>query len=191
MIREVRLVLSTAIILTVLSSYAGPAQPARVFFLGALKADPTQQCVLLHTTFNYDYMLDNYGAFEIGDSVAVRADSEEQCTCSGGGIYLCLHGNTIAPIGNVDCGCGVLRAAEYGCMSMFSEDYGSFLLDSHDGFADGDTVRVWGRLSLEACGCISECACEHCVYHARLFACPDTGQAIQPTSWGRLRMLFR
>jgi hypothetical protein len=137
------------------------------------------------------YVLDDYGSFSPGDLVHVTGtETYDAVFCGDHAFGIRVADSSIEPCLPSDLGCGVLSGPHYDgdCWLWRSRALGEFLIDQHD-FASGDTVRV--------SGIICRCGGGFCllgdgwIYQETLTMCPDSLSAVVPTTWGRLRMLFR
>jgi hypothetical protein len=173
-------------------STVGGAIPA-VFKAGILARDPFDKCDgLLVPSEQSFYMIDNFGSFALGDTVVVTAAGWDECLCNNYTGYTCLHENTIEAWRDLDLGCGVVdEDDEYHCKGFRSPRYGSFSVRSPFSFGQGDSAHVWGNASLDECAMIPECEFGYCLAVTRAVACPDSGSAARPISWGRIKGLFR
>ncbi|MFB3908904.1 MAG: hypothetical protein ACE15D_10925 [Candidatus Eisenbacteria bacterium] len=187
------LLILMASLLAVLPTYSDGAMDGYLE-AGILSRDPYDMCDGLWVPGEQQwYKIDNFGTFALGDTVVVTAATMEEYLCNDYNTYSYLPGNTIAAWRGLDLGCGVVLVdPEYGCKGFESPLYGVFtILDGLGGFVQGDSAHVWGNASLEECMMIPECGFGYCFYVTRAVACPDSGSATRPCSWGRLRGLFR
>ncbi len=167
--------------------------PPEIFKAGILQRDPHDLCDGLHVPAEQSwYLIDEFGTFSLGDTVVVTAAQVEACDCDGFQTYGCLRDNTIEAWRDLDLGCGiVLEDDEYHCKGFFSHKYGPFSLLGSTVFGQGDSVHVWGNPALDECMSIPECGFGYCLEPTRVVACADSGSAVQPISWGKLRSLYR
>ena len=189
--RDVRLAIALIFILLVLTSPARGAPNGNVFMMaGVLEHWPNTNCTVFHMVGeNVWCLLQNYGGFQVGDTVTVAASDFSGVECEGI-VFDCLLDNRIGPWRGFDFGCGTVSIdPEYHCERVYSELYGVLaLLGGHTGFSTGDSVHLFGTLSLDPCGAISECAGQFCVDFPSATACETPTARI---SWGRLKALYR
>jgi hypothetical protein len=181
------LVASLACVFALCPSLGGPAQ-AKLVIAGVLERAMPDSCVALSTLDGY-ILLDNLGQFGIGDSVVAAGDYFDYASC---GYYELLHlpANSIDPLNGCDLGCGLLTLdTEYFCPILYTDRFGAVLLDSYGEFASGDSVHVVGDFAIRTCTTISECTPDYCLERNTTTACTLT--PVPPSTWGRLKGLFR
>jgi len=157
---------------------------------GVLEARSAQgeQC-LLFTADGVQHLLDVYGGFTAGDTVLVRGTMEYWSPWTCGGNWPWIRVDSIDDCRGFDFGCGTIVVDQEGdCRSFASWRYGSFGLDHWEGHASGDTLHVHGRLEFY---CITWCTWVGCIAVDSLSTCTDSLTVISPTSWGRLKAVFR
>jgi hypothetical protein len=185
--KQIRLAAGFACILALWSSLGDSAQ-ARVIIGGVLERAMPDSCVVLSTLHGY-VLLDNIGEFAVGDSVVVVADDWGAASCGDYGV-LYLRNNSIDPLNDCDLGCGLLALdTEYFCPIFYTDRFGAILLDSYAEFASGDSVHVVGDFEIRACITMSECTPDYCLERNTTAACTLT--PVPPSTWGRLKRLFR
>jgi hypothetical protein len=147
-----------------------PNPPDTVTLYGVLVQGT--DCVLFDPpTFSfYDkFALDNYGNFQVGDSVLVTGFLDPDCITDCSDADACILDNTIEAWGGGDPGvpfqsCGTLVQIEY-CLLFAPDGFGDtmFVLENYGDFEAGDSVYVDGFLTtncgticMGAMGCIWE-----------------------------------
>jgi hypothetical protein len=145
-----------------------------------------QECLVFYTSTGWLYLLDDYGGFAPGDSVLVFGDILPGSEWICGGYFQTLQVDMIQACRGFDFGCGVL-ARDEDCRWFHSWQYGDFLLLGWGGFQVGDTVRVYGGLVEVGTWCVAE----GCIMPDSVRACSDTLTALSPTTWGRVKALYR
>ena len=190
-----RLFLLFAAVIHAGPAHSGPPRdaPERGYLTtGVLRRQPPDTCLVL---VNFKQippaLLDTYDAFAEGDTVVVTGDLPVNLPNLFCGVEFWIHHNRVFPYrGVIDLECGVLvddDPADCGYFDSFR--FGRFHTGMGPPFSDGDSVHVWGRFHNDwYTWCFSDYP-ETEVTH--IIACPDTSTAIQPTTWGRLRVLFR
>jgi hypothetical protein len=176
-------------LLCCLLSLAASPPALAVLGCGVLETHSYQgnECLLLAMN-DYVYWLTDYGGFAAGDTVFVAGTEQVPsmvfCGMSRPGIGV----ETIQACRGVDFGCGTLFDMGLGeCSGFTSWRYGPFALVNWGGFQAGDTVRVYGRYQND----ISWCDIRGSIFADSVVVCPDSLTVASPTTWGRLKALFR
>jgi hypothetical protein len=163
---------------------AGQSADFPLLVTGRLAQGDLGDCLVLHTQGSFNYVLDNYGGYGLGDSVLAIGRFDYPCQQPCDQWEACLHENTVADPGNFEIGCGVITYFE--CTYLESPVYGPINLDSFHGFAVGDTVSVTGAVEAP-CGGV--CTWSACVRVRSIGLCSLTSSA--PRSWGQIKAVFR
>jgi len=132
--------------------------------------------------------LDNYGEFAAGDTVLVmgtRYVLPPMYLC--GEIHSTVRVDLIQVCHGFDFGCGTFGFMGDECRYFHSPTYGDFLVDDWSGFEVGDTARVYGGVVDYG----SLCEFKGPILADSVRACADTLTVVSPTTWGRLKALFR
>ncbi len=144
-------------------------------------------CTLLSTLYQGSFLLENYGTFVAGDSVAVTTAFIDVHSCNGQ-AYTRLASNSIASYRDFDLGCGLLSVdPEYDCPFLSSAKYGLIGFAWHGGFASGDSVSVSGDFSMD-CTAITPCAAPLCLQRNTIASCQTP---VRPLTWGLMKARFR
>jgi hypothetical protein len=183
-------VLRVALLAALLSCVAGRA--ASIMDCGILVEEThgEEHCIFFVGNDGQSYWLDDYGEFTTGDTLFIRGTTHVPpmvlCGASHPGIGVAI----MQRCRGVDFGCGTLYFIDgpFGPPCFYSWQFGSFGMGGWGGYQEGDTVQVYGRILL---GCTSLCADTPCLHADSLVACTDTLTAVSPTTWGRLKALFR
>ena len=170
--------------------HSAASSTADVLDCGVLEMDTFGggECLLFNRAYHELLWLDDYGGFSAGDTVLVLGTRDDThhllCGTDRSGVRV----QTIQPCRGFDFGCGTLNYDEEPCHWFHSWRYGDFMLDSWGGYEVGDTVRVYGGMNYDA---ISWCAARCCLAADSVVVCPDSLTVASPTTWGRLKALFR
>jgi hypothetical protein len=187
------------LLLLAVMAFAAPAHSGKIrarrdsgyLERGILRRWPPDTCLTFVDFWTYHPAhLDTYGSFQEGDTVIVGGDPMVQLPDLYCGAEFWIHRNRIYGYHDIlDLGCGVLEEHE-DCDFFHSFQFGTWYA-SMGPFADGDTVRVRGRSWWDE-GTFCEGADRGIRYWTELTtACADTSTAVRPTTWGRLRRLYR
>lgn len=158
---------------------------------GVLRTIPPGQCIGIDHPWMGWYMVENLGPFVLGDTVIVVSELDGACSCDGENAYRCLQNNTITTWRNFDFGCGSLYVdEEWGCATVYSQEWGFLAVDHAHGFEGIDSVRVVGNMDLDGCTMIVECGADICVFDRTLSGCSFTPPATITLTWGRVRWMY-
>jgi hypothetical protein len=189
---SIRRLTSVAAIFVALHCAPSPSAPAisnDLIRCGVLEDQhiPGEPCVLF-VAGSFAAPLDNYGGFVDGDTVLVYGTEDYPSPLGCGGYGNGIRVRLIQECHNFDFGCGTLYEfdVDTGPSCFYSRQYGYFDVDRSGAFGVGDTVRVFGRLRFT---CISFCE-GPCIVVDSIAAC-DSLTAVEPSTWGRLKALFR
>ncbi len=139
------------------------------------------------------YLLRDNGGFENFDIVRIQGFSSLcYARCGSAFFYYCISPPVITVCEPEPLGCGVLREINSpDCNDIWlweSFEWGKLELGEPFGFADGDTVSVFGFIN-RACGRICNFG-EACLVEETLMPC-DLPVSVLPTTWGRIKIVYR